>query len=339
MRVFGLERGILRCAGLDLVELTPKEIDRLRALELWRETGDVALVARTFGLSRATLYRWRSRFDPADFSSLKDRSRRPRRLRRADWPSSLLSALLRLRQRYPRWGKRKLRVLLAQRGFEVSEATVGRILASLRRRGMLREPTPKAISARRRQRARPYATRKPRDFLPRRPGDLLEVDTLDIRPLPGVVLKQFTATDRVSRWNVIEVHQRATSSLAAKFLTTLLSRMPFSVRAIQVDGGSEFCSDFEWECQRRGIRLFVLPPKSPKLNGSVERAQRSHTEEFYEVEEIPWTVEGLTLELLRWEKTYNTVRPHQALGYLTPLQFLQQQGIIPKQNPSLSHMY
>ncbi len=30
-------------------------------------------------------------------------------------------------------------------------------------------------------------------------------------------------------------------------------------------------------------------------------------------------------ELLEWEQVYNTVRPHQALGYVTPLKFLQQQ--------------
>jgi len=40
---------------------------------------------------------------------------------------------------------------------------------------------------------------------------------------------------------------------------------------------------FEEECQKRGIKLFVLPPYSPKLNGGVERANRTHTEEFYEV--------------------------------------------------------
>ncbi|MDP7372157.1 MAG: cytochrome c oxidase subunit II transmembrane domain-containing protein, partial [Nitrospinota bacterium] len=30
-----------------------------RALSLWRESGDVGLVMKTFGVSRATLYRWR----------------------------------------------------------------------------------------------------------------------------------------------------------------------------------------------------------------------------------------------------------------------------------------
>ena len=143
-----------------------------------------------------------------------------------------------------------------------------------------------------------------------------------MRPLPGVIVKQFSARDVISRWDVVEAHQRATAALAAKFLGTVSARMPFAIRAIQVDGGSEFFADFEAECQRRGIRLFQLPPKSPKLNGTVERANRTHTEEFYEVYDCPWTVEELNPELIHWERIYNTLRPHQALGYLTPQQFV-----------------
>ena len=119
------------------------------------------------------------------------------------------------------------------------------------------------------------------------PGDLVQVDTLDVRPLPGVILKQFTARDVVSRWDVVEVRTRATANTATDFLSTLQARMPFPVRAIQVDGGSEFQAGFEQACQERGLRLFVLPPRSPKLNGAVERAQRTHTEEFYEVNDFP----------------------------------------------------
>lgn len=52
------------------------------------------------------------------------------------------------------------------------------------------------------------------------------------------------------------------------------------MKAIRVDGGSEFEAIFEEECQRRGIKLFVLPPRSPKPNGAVERAHRTHTESF-----------------------------------------------------------
>ena len=98
-----------------------------------------------------------------------------------------------------------------------------------------------------------------------------------------MVLKQFTARDVVSRWDVIEAHTRATASLATEFVDTLQQRMPFPLRALQIDGGSEFAATFERACQQRGLRLFVLPHRPPKLNGCVERAQRTHTEEFYEV--------------------------------------------------------
>jgi len=156
------------------------------------------------------------------------------------------------------------------------------------------------------------------------PGDIVQVDTLDVRPLPGVVLKHFTARDVVSRWDVLEAHGRATSRTAATFIDALLERMPFPVRAIQVDGGSEFQDLFEAECQSRGIRLFVLPPRSPKLNGRVERAQRTHTEEFYELTGTAFSdFAEFNQALRKWEHIYDTVRPHQSLGYLTPEQFLQ----------------
>jgi putative transposase len=110
--------------------------------------------------------------------------------------------------------------------------------------------------------------------------------------------------------------------MSARVLDRVLGRLPFRVRAIQVDGGSEFMAEFEEECQGRGIRLFVLPPRSPKLNGAVERANRTHTEEFYHFSAAPPTVAGLGAELREWERVYNTIRPHQALGQLTPQQFL-----------------
>ena len=50
-----------------------------------------------------------------------------------------------------------------------------------------------------------------------------------------------------------------------------------------MDNISKFQSVFKYECQKRGIILYVLPPRSPKLNGTVERANRTHTMEFYEM--------------------------------------------------------
>jgi hypothetical protein len=61
------------------------------------------------------------------------------------------------------------------------------------------------------------------------------------------------------------------------------SKLVVQLKIIKVDVGSEFQDSFLDECQRRGINLFVLETRSPKLNGHVERVQRTHTEEFYEV--------------------------------------------------------
>ncbi len=70
--------------------------------------------------------------------------------------------------------------------------------------------------------------------------------------------------------------------------------------------------------------MSLLPPRSPKLNGCVERAHRTHTEEFYEVTESSFDLSELRAELLEWEQVYNTIRPHQALGYTTLPKLLEQ---------------
>jgi len=122
----------------------------------------------------------------------------------------------------------------------------------------------------------------------------------------------------------MSVNCRASAATAAHFLDILKDRMPFPIKAIQVDGGSKFESIFEQECQQRGTGLSVLPPRSPKLNGGVERAHRTHTEEFYEVTDSSFELNEPRAELLKWETIYNTFRLHQASGYMTPLQFLYQ---------------
>ena len=123
--------------------------------------------------------------------------------------------MLKLREEYPRWGKDKLVILLREEGWQVSTSMVGRIIGYLKERGVLREPVPNHISARKRQWQRPYATRKPKDYLAKEPGDTVQLDTLDVRPLLGVVLKHFTARDMVSRWDIVEVYSRATATTAA----------------------------------------------------------------------------------------------------------------------------
>ena len=322
MNVYGEISGYGRLANIPM--LSRKARQRLKWFDYYESHNHNArLTCRYFGISPQTFYRWKRRYDPKHIESLEDLPHRPEHLRQPGYSVELVEAVLRLREEYPRWGKDKLVILLRREGFTSSASTVGRILKKLKERGVLKEPLPNHISARKSQRQRPYAVRKPKDYVVKEPGDIVEVDTLDVRPLPCVVLKHFTARDVISKWDVLEAHTRASSHTAAAFMDTLLRRMPFPIKVIQVDGGSEFQDSFEEECQRRGIKLFVLPPRSPKLNGHVERAQRTHTEEFYEVMDTSFKIAELNQALLEWEMIYNTVRPHQALGYLTPMEFLK----------------
>ena len=297
---------------------------RLTAI-LWHEAHGkrVSLTARHFGLSRSSLYDWLKRFGREGVRGLEDHSRRPRNLRQPTWSKALEQAVLALREEHPRWGKDKLVVLLRNQGHEASVSMVGRILTRLKRQGRLPLADLRDPWMGRRAQIRPYAVRKPRDYVPRLAGDLIQIDSADVRlDSDGHYYKHFSARDVVSRWDVLGVYSRATALTARDFLDAVIQRMPGPVRAIQVDGGSEFKAEFEEACRGKGLRLFVLPPRSPKLNGCVERAQRTHKEEFYQMLDPPDSLQELRRLLLAQELCYNTVRPHQALGQLTPQQWL-----------------
>jgi hypothetical protein len=175
------------------------------------------------------------------------------------------------------WGKAKLGPLVRQHGFAVSDATVGRILKSLVERGAI-TPVPQL---RRRTRAhrwsakRRFATRLPRDLKPDRPGGLIQFDTLFINLAPGKAIKHFTAYCPVAKWTVAKAFNHATAAAASLFLDKLVADMPFKVEGIQVDGGSEFMAEFEAECQRRKLQLYVLPPRSPSST-AVSSAATAH---------------------------------------------------------------
>lgn len=301
---------------------------RLAMLDWHRANGAcVSRTARHFGFSRPTVYRWLERFDRHRLESLEDRSDRPVRRRRPTWTPVQSQAVKAVRERYPRWGKDKLVVLLRRAGHRMSASMVGRILARLRHTGELREPRTRRVSVRRRTWTRPWAVRTPAGHRAGRPGDLVQVDTLDVRPVPGSVLKQFTARDVVSRWDTLELRRTATAASAISIPDALAEWMPFPIGAISIDNGPEFMAGFEAACAERGIPLCVLPPRSPKLHGAVERANRTHTEEFHEVTDAEPDLASLQAALLEWEHVYNHVRPHQALGYLTPAEYLSSVGI------------
>lgn len=312
-------------------QLSPEARRRLRWMDYYHQRGhNVSQTCRHFDIGRETFYRWRRRYDPRRLQSLEDDrgTRRPTHVRQPQTLPAVEARIRALRERYPRWGDRKLAVLLRREGWTIGHATIGRVLARLRAKGQLVEPpVVRAALHKQRRRAhlkRRYAQRMPWGYAVHQPGDLIQIDTTPITLYPGCQRVHITARDVVSRKDVVAAYKHGNSSAAEHFLRHALPRMGFLIRAIQIDGGAEFKAHFERACQTLGIALFVLPPRSPRLNGKVERAHRTHQEEFYDLVEVP---EDLVLHntlLRQHEAVYNELRPHQALGYLTPNEFVAQ---------------
>lgn len=286
---------------------------------------NVTRTCERFDVSRPTFYRWLKRFRSCGAAGLENRSHRPHTLRSRTWTPEQIEAVRALRERHPRWSRDKLQVVLRRQGVEISASMVGRIITYLRARGVLREPI-RVRRLRRQSATRPHARRKPSDWVVSEPGDLVQIDTKDVRPAPGKIFKHLSLVDVTSRYAVAEVGVGATANATKERLERMLDRLPFPVRALQIDGGSEFKGAFEEFCQEREYQLFVLPPRSPKLNGCVERLQRTFDEEFYQCSDAELRVQPLGTALREYETVYNTVRPHYALGYQTPQERLDQIG-------------
>jgi len=169
---------------------------------------------------------------------------------------------------------------------------------------------------------------------PKKPGELIQVDHMEIK-LDGIMIKHFKAVCPTTKIVVEQAYNRATSCVAAKFLRFMVEKFPFLISSIQVDGGSEFMGVFEQECKTRGIPLYVLPPRSPEMNGTVERANRTVKYEFYLQYDGPPKLITIQEKLQSYVVFYNTVRPHQGLNYLTPKEYYSE---ISKEALQ-SHMY
>jgi putative transposase len=327
MQVFGLPRQIIRngrAASRVLAAKTPNiEAERRRdAVARWRRamadglTSDEA--ARAVGAPRSTLYRWQRSPEP--------RSRRPKRVRQPKWSPALIEAIEAVRADNPMWGKRKIAALLKREGQAVSASMVGRILRRLMARGVIVpapilrcRPGARRFRFNTRQR---YAQRLVKGRRAQTPGDLVQIDTLFVNLRPDRAIKHFTAYDPVAKWTIGHVATAASASAAKDLLDKLIVSAPFKVRGIQVDGGSEFMSVFEDHCRDKRLELVVLPPKRPDLNGCVERAQSSWRYEFYASYELPHRIDKLQPLVDAFAHRYNNHRPHQALGDITPKEYL-----------------
>jgi transposase InsO family protein len=173
-------------------------------------------------------------------------------------------------------------------------------------------------------RRRPYAQVRDWNYKAIRPGDLVQVDTVHISTTDNDRRYQFTASDYVSKFTARAASYKITSSAATRVIDAILDRLPVTPVALQVDGGSEFMAVFERACASHRIRLYVLPPHSPKLNGVVERMNRTSREEIYDLSlHANTTIDEHNQLLKDQDYIYNYIRPHEALGMKTPNEYYE----------------
>src|SRR4028118_1970988 len=293
---------------------------RLKLLQEAQTTGNVAQTCRRYGISRKTFYKWRNRYQQQGLAELRDRSHCPRHPPKATH-SEIVERILYLRQHY-HFGPWRIRMyLLRYHDVVIADSTVYRIL---KRHGLNRLPHNQAY--------KPHNQRWRRYEKPL-PGHRLQIDTKFLDPIPGQRkgYLQFTAVDDCTRLRVLKIYERNNQKNACDFVDYVLSRLPFRVQAIQTDNGPEFSAQFHWHVQDLGIAHIYIKPRTPRLNGKVERSHRIDEEEFYRLLEgvVIEDVGGFNAKLQEWETYYNYHRPHGAFQGNSPYEQLRDKFDLP----------
>lgn len=296
--------------------LTERARQKIKILD-WHRDHDrnAALTARHFGIGRMTLYRWIRRYRNHGLLGLNEHSRRPKQTRRPTTAGDTVIRIVRLRKQYPAWSKYKIRRLLNKEGIEISASTVGRVL---KRRGLINKKT----SRKRRKAALHPRARFPHGFRISQPGDMIQIDTKYIMLTGGRKYYQFTAIDVLTKHRVLRVYPSQSSRNGALFLKECLASFPFPIRAIQTDNGAPFLKEFEKLCMALNLPHYFIYPRTPKQNSYVEISHGADEREFYQQGNTCSLLPVMRRKIREWEHVWNMVRPHEALRYLTPVEYL-----------------
>ena len=157
-------------------------------------------------------------------------------------------------------------------------------------------------------------------------GTMIQIDHLKYHNSKiNLRFVEFSAIDPTTRIKQSYCYATPSSKNAKDFLINhLIPTLPFNIKSIQVDGGSEFRKYFEEACKELNIPLYVLPPYSPKYNGRIERSNRTIREEFYNNKKLLEnciTRADYNDKLKEYIDKYNNYRPHQALDFKTPMEY------------------
>ena len=278
-----------------------------QSVVLYSQRNSVFSAIRKFGISRATIYRWRKIYDRT-LDSLAERSRRPHSHPNQHTPEEL-KLISDMRRRNPEAGLVVFWVKLMQRGYNRSIPSLWRVLKRLTLLPV-KPPNPKYI-------AKPYEKML-------YPGQRVQID-VKVVPKSCIVPNadglqerffQYTAIDEYSRFRFIMAFKEQSTYSSVQFLNALITVFPFKIECVQTDNGSEFIksfderkkgrsSFFEARLKELGIRHKLIRPFTPRHNGKVERSHRKDNEYFYATHKF-YSFDDFSKQLAVHLKRYNS---------------------------------
>lgn len=294
-----------------------KRVEVKEIIFSFKENGSVSVTAKSLGISRSTVYRWirraKSIHNRLHLSTrgLKRKSTRPKILH---YKLSVFEAeqLIAIRER-KHLGARKL-VHVSQ--VSASWRTIHRLFKA-------KNLISKQVKYRRPKFQNGYAMR------PSNTKSLgyLQMDTKHVTPelsgLPTTTF-EYAAIDILSRYKLAVILPDISSESASLALEFFLKWFPFPVKYIQTDNGLEYQFKFEETCRKHNITHYFIHKNSPNENAVIERSFRTDQDEFfYWLETPPEHIGQLNEWLQKFMNEYNTWRPHQALDYKTPDEFVK----------------
>lgn len=268
-------------------------------------------VYEEYNISKSTFYLWKRKY----LKEGKDGLIRKKPIARNhpnDTPNEVIDKVLELRKSYQLGSMRIKWYLERYHGINISESTVYRIL---KRNGMGKL---NKKASRRTVHTKRYSKKVP--------GHHVQVDVkfVSLRNTDNQLIRkfQYTAIDDATRIRALKIYSKHNQASAIDFVDYFVKKFPFRINTIRTDRGHEFQAKFHWHVEDQGMRHHYIKPRSPYLNGKVERSHRTDQEEFYQLLSYTDDVD-LNKKLQYWEQFYNFNRPHGSLNGQTPYEQLK----------------
>jgi putative transposase len=278
-----------------------------------RDVFDVAELARRFGISRKTAYKWIERYDAAGPAGLTDRSRRPRQCPHAT-PEMIVVALLEVRRHHPTWGAKKLLKIVSTRQPTWTLPARSTVCDWLDRAGLITAPRRRQVPAHPGRRLIPMTA----------PNGTWTADFKgQFKTRNGVYCYPLTIVDGFSRYLLACHGLLSTAIVTARPVFRRLFAEYGLPQIIRTDNGVPFATTALGRLSTLSvwwIRLGILPeliaPASPQQNGRHERMHRTLKAEATRPPSA--NLQAQQARFNRCRQEYNEERPHEALDQETP---------------------